>query len=133
MFVTIVSGFIDTNTCTIKYSNAGHQPPLFHHYSGEFEEIEAGAPPIGILPGTEFPVTTIKLDGGSVYIFTDGVTESRDDEQKLLDVGGLIKLIEENSKVTPTKRLENIVAKIQNPNIEQHDDITLMVIECCIE
>ena len=133
MFVTIVSGFIDTNTCTIKYSNAGHQPPLFHHYSGEFEEIEAGAPPIGILPGTEFPVTTIKLDGGSVHIFTDGVTESRDDEQKLLDVGGLIKLIEENSKVTPTKRLENIVAKIQNPNIEQHDDITLMVIECCIE
>lgn len=133
MFVTIVSGFIDTNTCTIKYSNAGHQPPLFHHYSGEFEEIEAGAPPIGILPGTEFPVTTIKLDGGSVYIFTDGVTESRNDEQKLLDVGGLIKLIEENSKVTPTKRLENIVAKIQNPNIEQHDDITLMVIECCIE
>ncbi len=133
MFVTIVSGFIDTNTCTIKYSNAGHQPPLFHHYSGEFEEIEAGAPPIGILPGTEFPVTTIKLDGGSVYIFTDGVTESRDDEQKLLDVGGLIKLIEGNSKVTPAKRLENIIAKIQNPNIEQHDDITLMVIECCIE
>ena len=133
MFVTIVSGFIDTNTCTIKYSNAGHQPPLFHHSSGEFEEIEAGAPPIGILPGTEFPVTTIKLDGGSVYIFTDGVTESRNDEQKLLDVGGLIKLIEENSKVTPTKRLENIIAKIQNPNIEQHDDITLMVIECCIE
>ena len=133
MFVTIVSGFIDTNTCTIKYSNAGHQPPLFHHSSGEFEEIEAGAPPIGILPGTEFPVTTIKLDGGSVYIFKDGVTESRNDEQKLLDVGGLIKLIEENSKVTPTKRLENIIAKIQNPNIEQHDDITLMVIECCIE
>ena len=133
MFVTIVSGFIDTNTCTIKYSNAGHQPPLFHHSSGEFEEIEAGAPPIGILPRTEFPVTTIKLDGGSVYIFTDGVTESRNDEQKLLDVGGLIKLIEENSKVTPTKRLENIIAKIQNPNIEQHDDITLMVIECCIE
>jgi len=29
--------------------------------------------------------------------------------------------------------LENIIAKIQNPNIEQHDDITLMVIECCIE
>jgi len=133
MFVTIVSGFIDTNTCTIKYSNAGHQPPLFHHCSGEFEEIEAGAPPIGILPGTEFPVSTIKLDGGSVYIFTDGVTESLNHEQKLLDVGGLIKLIEENSEVTASKRLEDIVAKIRHPNIEQHDDITLMVIECCLK
>lgn len=133
MFVTIVSGFIDTNTCTIKYSNAGHQPPLFHHCSGEFEEIEAGAPPIGILPGTEFPVSTIKLEGGSVYIFTDGVTESLNDEQKLLDVDGLIKLIEENSEVTASKRLEDIVAKIRQPNAEQHDDITLMVIECCLK
>ncbi|MFT5395893.1 MAG: sigma-B regulation protein RsbU (phosphoserine phosphatase), partial [Gammaproteobacteria bacterium] len=133
MFVTIVSGFIDTNTCTIKYSNAGHQPPLFHHCSGEFEEIEAEAPPIGILPGTEFPVSTIKLNGGSVYIFTDGVTESLNDEQKLLDVGGLIKLIEENSEVTASKRLEDIVAKIRHPNAEQHDDITLMVIECCLK
>ena len=133
MFVTIVSGFIDTNTCTIKYSNAGHQPPLFHHCSGEFEEIEAGAPPIGILPGTEFPVSTIELDGGLVYIFTDGVTESLNDEQTLLDVGGLIKLIEENSEVTASKRLEDIVAKIRHPNAEQHDDITLMVIECCLK
>lgn len=133
MFITIVSGFIDTNTCTIKFANAGHQPPLFHHCSGEFEEIEAGAPPIGILPGTEFPVSTIKLDGGSVYIFTDGVTESLDAEQKLLDVGGLIKLIEDNSEVTASKRLEDIVAKIRHPNVHQHDDITLMVIECCLK
>tara|TARA_R110002072_G_scaffold32211_8_gene98640 strand:- start:15248 stop:16528 length:1281 start_codon:yes stop_codon:yes gene_type:complete len=133
MFITIVSGFIDTNTCTIKFANAGHQPPLFHHCAGEFEEIEAGAPPIGILPGTEFPVSTIKLDGGSVYIFTDGVTESLDAEQKLLDVGGLIKLIEDNSEVTASKRLEDIVAKIRHPNVHQHDDITLMVIECCLK
>lgn len=133
MFITIVSGFIDTNTCTIRFSNAGHQPPLFHHSSGKFEEIEADAPPIGILPGTVFPVSTIELNGGSVYIFTDGVTESMNDEQKALDVGGLIKLIEENSEVTASKRLEDIVAKIRHPNIDQHDDITLMVIECCLK
>lgn len=131
MFITIVSGFIDTNTCTIKFSNAGHQPPLFHNSSGEFEEIEAGAPPIGILAGTEFPVSTIHLEGGSVYIFTDGVTESLDEELKLLDVSGLIKLIEENSEVMASKRLEDIVAKIRRPSVAQRDDITLMVIECC--
>lgn len=133
MFITIVSGFIDTNTCTIRFSNAGHQPPLFHHKSGEFEEIEAGAPPIGILPNTQFPVSTIKLEGGSVYVFTDGVTESLDEEQKLLDVAGLIKLIEDNSQVTASKRLEDIVAKIRHPSVHQHDDITLMVIECCLK
>jgi len=131
MFVTIVSGFIDTNSCTIQFSNAGHQPPLFHHNSGKFEELEASAPPLGILPGTEFPVTSLRLDGGSLYLFTDGVTESMGEDKKLLDVDGLIKLIEDTSKVTASKRLEDIVAKIQHPSVDQHDDITLMIIECC--
>ncbi|MBL1141291.1 MAG: GAF domain-containing protein [Proteobacteria bacterium] len=131
MFVTIVSGFIDTSDCTIQFSNAGHQPPLFHHHSGEFEELKASAPPLGILPGTSFPVSTIRLEGGSLYLFTDGVTESVGEDKKLLDVGGLIKLIEGNSDVSGTKRLEDIVAKISHPSIDQHDDITLMIIECC--
>lgn len=131
MFVTIVSGFIDADNGSIRFSNAGHQPPLFHHKSGKFEELEANAPPLGILPETEFPVSTIDLDGGSLYIFTDGVTESMDEDQKLLDVAGLIKLIEETSKVSASKRLQDIVAKICHPNVKQRDDITLMVIECC--
>ena len=130
MFITIVSGFIDTSNCTIQYSNAGHQPPLFHHNSGEFEELEASAPPLGILPGTEFPVATIRLEGGTVYIFTDGVTESMDEDQNLLNVAGLIKLIEDNSELTASKRLDDIIAKIRQPSIVQRDDITLMMIEC---
>ena len=133
MFVTIVSGFIDTETCTIRFSNAGHQPPLFHHKTGEFEEIEAEAPPLGILPDTVFPVSTIELKGGSVYIFTDGVTESEDEQRKLLDVDGLIRIIEENSDLKAARRLDDIVAKICHPNVDQRDDITLMVIECCFK
>jgi len=131
MFVTIVSGFIDADNGTIQFSNAGHQPPLFHHKSGEFEELETSALPLGILAETEFPVSTIRLDGGALYIFTDGVTESMDKDQKLLDVTGLVKLIEETCKVSASKRLQDIVAKIRHPDVKQRDDITLMVIECC--
>lgn len=131
MFITIVSGFIDTNNCTIYFSNAGHQPPLFHHTSGEFEQLEESSPPLGILPGTKFPVSKVSLKGGALYLFTDGVTESIDENKKLLDVDGLIKLILDNSEVTASKRLEDIVARIQHPSTEQHDDITLMIIECC--
>ena len=131
MFITIVSGFIDTNTCTIKFSNAGHPPPLFHHTSGEFEQLKESAPPLGILPGTTFPVSTVSLKGGALYLFTDGVTESVDENKKLLDVDGLIKLIQENTEVAASKRLEDIVARIQHPSTEQHADITLMIVECC--
>lgn len=132
MFVTIVSGFIDHNNGTIKFSNAGHQPPLFHHKSGEFEELKASALPLGILPETEFPVSTIHLEGGALYIFTEGVTGSVDEDQKLLHVAGLIKLIEDTCQISASKRLQDIVAKIRHPNVGQRDDITLMVNEACM-
>ena len=130
MFITIVSGFVDPGKGVITLSNAGHQPPLCHHLDGNFEEIPAQAPPLGILPFIQFPVTTIPMKGGSLYLFTDGVTESLDKKNQPLDISGLIKLIQSNHRITAAERLENIVAEIRKPNINQRDDITLMVIDC---
>ncbi len=130
MFVTIVTGFIEPDTAKISLANAGHQPPLFHHSEGHFEEIPAMAPPLGIMPGTEFPTTELSIEGGCLYLFTDGVTEAHDKDDKPLDVSGLIELIRENSRVTAAKRLEGIIAEIRKPNETQHDDITMMMIEC---
>ncbi|MEM7027446.1 MAG: GAF domain-containing SpoIIE family protein phosphatase [Pseudomonadota bacterium] len=132
MFITIVSGFINTEDCTVSFANAGHQPPLFHHKNGEFEEIPAESPPLAIVPGTEFPVANIKLNGGCIYLFTDGVTESMDAEQHSLNVDGLMKLIENNQAEKASKRLDDIIASIRKLEVKQRDDITMMVIECCM-
>jgi len=130
MFVTLVSGFVDPKTQTVRYANAGHQPPLFRRKDGSFEEIEATAPPVGILSGTEFPVTTLSLEGGSLYIFTDGVTESTDGAGNEVGVDGLKRLIRWNSDKTGLDRLQSIVGEIRNPHVSQHDDITIVLIEC---
>ncbi|MDX1518657.1 MAG: PP2C family protein-serine/threonine phosphatase, partial [Gammaproteobacteria bacterium] len=130
MFVTIVSGFIDTRNCTIHWSNAGHQPPLYHHANGDFREYPAEAPPIGILPGTVYPVTEIPLAAGTLYLFTDGVTEALDEDNNPLDVAGLTRLIRDNSTVAASKRLEGIIAEIRKPHLAQRDDITMMMIQC---
>ena len=132
MFVTIVSGFIDIDKRVIRWSNAGHQPPLYHHTDGRFEEYPADAPPIGILPGTTFPVTEIPLSAGTLYLFTDGVTEALDEDNNPLDVTGLTRLITENSRVAATRRLEDIIAEIRKPDLIQRDDITMMMIQCCL-
>lgn len=130
MFVTIVSGFVDTETATIRMANAGHQPPLFHRHDGVFEEIPAAAPPLGIAAGMEFPVSTVSLRGGSLYLFTDGVTESLDESERPLDVSGLIRMIRERSTIHASRRLQDIVAEIRKPTLSQRDDITIMLIEC---
>ena len=132
MFITIVSGFINTDDCTVSFANAGHQPPLLHHQSGEFEEIPAESPPLAIMPGTIFPVTNIELKGGCIYLFTDGVTESMDEANHSLNVDGLMKLIQNNSEEKASKRLDDIIASIRELEVTQRDDITMMVIECCM-
>ena len=129
MFITIVSGFIDLEKRVIEFANAGHQPPLYHH-DGKFEEINATAPPLGIVSGVEFPVSTLPLDGGSLYLFTDGVTEAADDNNQQLEVAGLIKLIEASYQVPGQERLAGVVKEIYRPDVSQHDDITIMLIEC---
>lgn len=130
MFVTIVTGFMDPASGWIWLANAGHQPPLYHAADGGFRELPAEAPPLGIVAGAQFPSRTLRLDGGSLYLFTDGVTEAVIGEARRLDVGGLQRLIAATARLEARARLDNIVAEILRPGVEQHDDITLMVIEC---
>lgn len=129
MFVTIVSGFVEHDSYTVRLSNAGHQPVLLHRHDGTFEEIPASAPPLGIIAGTVFPESTVSLRDGSLYLFTDGVTESLDENNVPLDMKGLRRLIDTGSRVSASKRLEQIIAEIRKPDISQRDDITLMLIE----
>lgn len=128
MFITIVSGFIDLERKVINFANAGHQPPLYHS-KGKFTEIDATAPPLGIIQGAEFPVSSLPLNEGSLYIFTDGVTEAMDEEGQQLEVPGLIKLIETREQLAGPERLAGIVDEIYDPTVSQHDDITIMLIE----
>jgi sigma-B regulation protein RsbU (phosphoserine phosphatase) len=130
MFITIVSGFIDTEQAMITLANAGHQPLLYHHHDGRFEEIPAEAPPLCIQTSMSFPVTTFPMEGGSLYLYTDGVTESLDENDRPLNIAGLIDLIQSNPQPGAAKRLENIITRIRRPGVNQRDDITLMVIDC---
>jgi len=129
MFVTVVSGFVDSDSGTVELANAGHPPALFHMATGEFVEIEAEAPPLGVEIGLDFPTTRIQLNGGRLYLFSDGVTETRGADNRFLDVRGLIQLIGQTSAPTLCQRLHNIVAQIRTLSPIQHDDITMMLIE----
>ena len=129
MFVTIVAGFLDPANGRIRFANAGHQPPLVHHRDGSFEELVATAPPLGILPDCPFPTTTLLLEDSSLYLFTDGVTESLDENDRPLSVDGFIGLIRGAGNGPAVRRLQGIVAELRKPVVSLRDDITLMIIE----
>lgn len=129
MFVSIVSGFLNPHNGSVTFANAGHLPPLFQDAQGSFHEYSAAAPPLGVLPDTEFPSLTVPLAGGCLYLYTDGVTESRDLLGSQLGVDGFKAIIHNHMEKSLTQRLINLINDIMRDQ-DPHDDTTLMLIGC---
>ncbi|MBC8339146.1 MAG: SpoIIE family protein phosphatase [Rhodospirillales bacterium] len=133
MFVTLAGGIYDPKTGIIRLANAGHEPPLFHRPDGEFQDFPAEAPPVGITPiladGDEFPEIELHLDGGTLYIFTDGVTEGYLEDGSELEVEGFKTLIRDNAAQDTATRLDAVISLIKRGDTALRDDLTLLAID----
>jgi len=132
MFVTMAGGIYDPKTGIVRLANAGHEPPLFHNTDGEFIDFPAEAPPLGVLPSmelnSEFPEIEIKLDGGTLYIFTDGVTEGYLEDGRELEVSGIKELIRKNQSLNINSRLDAVISMVNRGDGALRDDLTLLAI-----
>jgi len=129
-FVTMVCGILDPVTGEIRMANAGHEPPLLHTTDGSFIPFPAQAPPLGILRfGTgdnDIQEERLNLDGGTLYIFTDGVTEGYLRDGNRLEVDGLKEIIIEYADNPADERIEAVVSHLIGQEYKRHDDITLL-------
>ncbi len=134
MFVTMVGGLFDPAIGMVRLANAGHEPPLlFDARTERFTSIPADAPPLGIAPdiaGAEgFPVREIFLAGGTLYVFTDGLTEATTFGGGMLGIDGVRALIRDHAELSPDLRLKNIAGAVKLPGQSLRDDLTLLVAE----
>jgi len=128
MFVTMVAGIYDPAQQQAVFANAGHQPPLLRDLSGGFREFEALEPPLGILPGMVFSERTLALEGGCLYVFSDGLTEGRLEDGAQLGIAGVRDLIGTLAPLSPPQRLEGLVDRLRQAGTALHDDITVLVV-----
>lgn len=133
MFVTMIGGIYDPATGLVRLANAGHEPPLLHRRDGRFVALPAVAPPLGIVPSSgstdEFPETELNLDGGTLYVFTDGVTEGYLDGGGTLQVEGFETVIGENAGVPLAQRLDNVTALFGGAGRTLRDDVTMLGVD----
>lgn len=129
MFVTMIAGLYDPVSGGISIVNAGNPPGLLFQSSGKVQLVEAQTPPLGVVSGLSFEEINIQLDTGSLYLFSDGVTESRVANGVELGVKGLAKWIKELQLLSPEQRLSTIVDRLKRHQKQMRDDITLLVIE----
>ena len=133
MFVTMACGLLDPATGKVQLANAGHEPPLLHARDGSFTQLPASAPPLGIMPlvaGEDgIQEESLNLDGGTLYIFTDGVTEGDLADGSRLGADGFEKIIRKGSGLTAAERIAAVVSILGNTGHKRHDDITLIAID----
>ena len=128
MFVTMAAGVFDPASGQIVFANAGHQPPLYRNRAGAYRELEESSPPLGILPGMEYTTQSLTLDGGRLYLFTDGVTEGWARDGSMLELFGLKALLDRHSLLPPADQLACVAEALVRPDVRLHDDLTLLVI-----
>jgi len=129
MFVTLVAGLYDPATDWVRFANAGHEPPLYRAPSGRFQRFPALAPPLGILSGLKFAEQELALEGGGLYVFTDGITEGRTAKTRRLTAEGFKARIECLSELPPAQRIKALVEPLVKVEGALHDDITLLLVE----
>ncbi|MCQ2486071.1 MAG: SpoIIE family protein phosphatase [Clostridia bacterium] len=85
MFVTAWQGGIDLSDGTVRFANAGHNPPLVKHSDGRFEYLKSRAGLVlAGMEGIKYKMQEFKLEPGDiVYLYTDGVTEATNSSNEL--------------------------------------------------
>ena len=133
MFVTSIIGNYNLITGEISWVNAGHQPALIRDKSGNFEEFESKSPPLGVIiqkTKSNYSINKINLNSNRLYAFTDGLSESLDENNQEIGIEGSKKVINNNFSKNVNDELNNITKEITNSSKikKLSDDLTIVVI-----
>jgi len=131
MFVTLAHAHL-TSDGTVRYANAGHNPPLVARADGALERL----PRTGILVGWDdaarYGVDTVRLaSGDALVLYTDGVTEARDAQGREYGEARLVELVRDH--VAARRSAEAIVTALRTDlalfvgQADAFDDATVLV------
>lgn len=125
MFITCLYGWLDTDTGSFRFSNAGHNPPVRKTLEGA-SEVRARGMPLGLLSGMEYEgAETVLEHGQSLVLTSDGITEARNGDRVMFGFDG----VRDAVASAPTGgALQTLLMSQQGFTgpIEQEDDITLI-------
>ena len=132
MFATVWIGILDIRTMTLQYTNAGHNNPLLQRKGQDCEELE---PVHGIVlagfENTKYKQSEIRLEKGDrLLLYTDGVTEAHDKNNKMYGIERVEKMLEDTRGCSGDTTLDKMVDDINDfaKGVSQFDDITMVII-----
>jgi sigma-B regulation protein RsbU (phosphoserine phosphatase) len=115
LFVTAVYCTLDSETGQLRFARAGHPNPL--RICSENKQIEVlsgqserSGPALGLLPGAHYNTTVTRLSPGDcILLFTDGLIEAEDGDDRQFGMDGLTTSLRRN-----LGQADNLLASIEN-------------------
>jgi serine phosphatase RsbU (regulator of sigma subunit)/predicted ester cyclase len=130
MFVTCFYAVLDPGSGTLRYANAGHDPPYLWH-GGCCEELRARGMPLGLMPGMSYEEGEVSLrEGDSVLFYSDGLVEAHDPKGEMFGFPRLRAHVAEHGEERSLGDLllEELYSFV-GEGWEQEDDITLLTLK----
>jgi phosphoserine phosphatase RsbU/P len=125
----------------ILFTSAGHLPPIWYRAdTNEWSFLMDSTPyamqpanlPIGLIAGTPYSQTAIQFGLDDLLIlYTDGVTESTNDEGRLLDTKGFLELARSSPVASAAETGQRLLAALEafRGASPATDDETLVVLQ----
>jgi phosphoserine phosphatase RsbU/P len=124
------------------FANAGHPPILWHRaLRKKWELLTDSSPenetyieglPLGMIPGTDYVQTAVRLDeGDTLVLYTDGVTECMDAQGKELGSEGLLELAKNGVASEPEAMGKRLLDALQEYRADNScgDDLSVVVLQ----
>lgn len=131
-FATLFYGILETTESIFHFSNAGHNPPFLIDSAKKITRLTKGGTVLGFLEDYQFEEDSIKLNAGdTVVIYSDGITEALNKQNKEFGEDRLLTILAENMKSTADTLIEKVFNAIKTfvNDMPQSDDITIVVIK----
>lgn len=131
-FITLFTTELDTETGSLKFINAGHNPPLIVRADGSVEQLASGGFPLGIIPNADYEVGNAALNPGeSLIIYSDGVTEAENADGEEFGIEKLSEVLTQNHHRSASGMRDRIELSLSSftHSAPAGDDITLVIVK----
>ena len=129
-YATAFFGILDS-AGRLEFINAGHPSPLLVRHARAETPFLAGSFPVGLMPEAEFETQTFQLQAGdTLVLFSDGVTEAIDPEEKEFGTARLREAVS-GCAGKPIEEVQScILAAVGDftRGVRQADDLTLLLV-----
>ena len=131
-YATLLFAEYDDRERRLRYANCGHLSALLLRGDNTLERLDSTSTVLGIFKEWDCTMGERQLFAGdTLALYTDGITESFNDEDEEYGEQRLIESLRRHSELGSSELLSSIVDDVRRFSTrEQHDDITLIVAKC---